>query len=493
MEPIPARISLCLQVMPGTFIRVLTLVVVTVVFALTLAQDAGAISRDTIISRAQRWVDLGIPYSQTSRFEGYRQDCSGFVSMAWILPPPGRTTRDLAQVSVPITKDELQPGDILLKPGSHVAIFAGWVNPERTRWRSLEQSNSQRGAVSREIVYPFWNETGYSPFRYLGVDDDFLDVIEPVWGLCRYETAIRASWSAFPAAGSAPNVLLATGETWPDALGGASLAGVLDAPILLTRANTLPVGVRNEIVRLGASRVIVLGEEGAVSPQVMDAVRSISGVHSVERIGGADRYETASEIASRAASERQRAGRGLPSAAYIVTGKDFPDALSVSPIAYATERPILLTRPSSADTATLEVLRGLPLSEVFVIGGTGVVASSVATQVAAVAPRVTRISGADRYATSLAVAAHGEPLGLRWSGLGVAAGTTFPDALAGGVAQGRLGSLLVLTPPHAIDERVESAIRVRRAQIGKVRVYGGPGAVSDAPRARIAHAMRGTR
>lgn len=492
MGSVSARTSFRLQATSGAAVRAVTLFLMAVFFLLAFTQDAGAISRDTIISRAQRWVDLGIPYSQTSRFEGYRQDCSGFVSMAWVLPTPGRTTRDLAQVCVPITKDQLQPGDILLKPGSHVAIFAGWVDPERTRWRSLEQSNSRGGAVSRVIVYPFWNETGYSPFRYLGVDDDFLDVIEPVWGLCRYETAIRASWNAFPARGSARDVLLATGETWPDALGGASLAGVLDAPMLLTRANTLPVGVRDEIVRLGATRVFVLGGEGAISPEVMNAVDSISGV-SAERIGGADRYETANQIALRTALELQNAGRALPTAAYLATGENFPDALSVSPVAYATEQPILLTRPSSADTATLEVLGGLPLTEVFVIGGDGVVASSVATQVAAVAPRVTRISGADRYATSLAVAAHGESLGLRWSGLGVAAGTTFPDALAGGAAQGRLGSLLVLTPPHAIDEGVESAIRARRAQIGKVRVYGGPGAVSDAPRARIAHAMRGTR
>jgi len=492
MDLAPARTSPRPQATSGGVVRAATLFVVAVFFVLAFIQDAGAISRDTIISRAQRWVDLGIPYSQTSRFEGYRQDCSGFVSMAWVLPTPGRTTRDLAQLCVPITKDQLQPGDILLKPGSHVAIFAGWVDPERTRWRSLEQSNSRGGAVSRVIVYPFWSETGYSPFRYSGVGDDFLDVIEPVWGLCRYETAIRASWTAFPVRGSARDVLLATGESWPDALGGASLAGVLDAPLLLTRSNTLPAGVRDEIVRLGASRVFVLGGEGAISVEVMNAVDRISGV-SVERIGGADRYETAGQIARRTALERQRVGKGLPTTAYLATGEDFPDALSVSPVAYATEQPIVLTRPSSADTSTLELLRDLQVGEVFFIGGPGAIATSVAGQVAATGLSVTRISGADRYATSLAVAAHGESLGVGWGGLGVAAGTTFPDALAGGVAQGRLNSLLLLTPSHNIDAGVESAIRARRAQIGKVRVYGGPAAVTEAPRARIAHAMRGTR
>lgn len=456
--------------------------------------EAYAVTRDGIINRAQRWVDLQIPYSQTARFEGYRTDCSGFVSMAWGLPTPGRTTRDLAAVSTTITREQLQPGDIMLRPGVHVAIFAGWHNAERTHWRSLEQSNSQRGAVSRVIPYPFWGDTGYIPRRFNGLGDDFLDVLEPVYGRCRYETAVRASWTAFPPPTQSRDVVLATGEQWPDALGGASLAGALRAPVLLTRQNALPASVRDEIMRLRATRVIILGGTGAVATDVAQAVDAIAGVQ-VERIGGTDRFETAAAIATRTADERRRSGLTTPTPVYLATGADFPDALAVSPIAYATGRPVLLTAPSAVPTRTIEALRSLAVTDVTILGGLGAIDDSVMAQLSAEIPgvRTTRISGADRYATALAVANHGSSLGLRWRGLGLAAGTSFADALAGGVAQGRLGSLLLLTPPQSVNAAVESAVRTRRTDIVRARVYGGFGAVGELPRSRKAHALRNTR
>lgn len=48
------------------------------------------VARSTIIARGQDWVNKNIPYDKT--YDGYRTDCSGFVSMAWGLPRPGHTT-----------------------------------------------------------------------------------------------------------------------------------------------------------------------------------------------------------------------------------------------------------------------------------------------------------------------------------------------------------------------------------------------------------------
>ena len=58
-------------------------------------QSSGKITRDEIISRAQDWVNRKIPYSQTSTTDGYRQDCSGYVSMAWKSSQPGHTTYNM--------------------------------------------------------------------------------------------------------------------------------------------------------------------------------------------------------------------------------------------------------------------------------------------------------------------------------------------------------------------------------------------------------------
>src|SRR5450759_2687295 len=70
-------------------------------------------TRDDIIARAKVWVEAHVPYDQRGRYQAYREDCSGFVSMAWGLPASGLTTYTLPTVSQPITRDDLQLGDIL--------------------------------------------------------------------------------------------------------------------------------------------------------------------------------------------------------------------------------------------------------------------------------------------------------------------------------------------------------------------------------------------
>ncbi|HVY44495.1 MAG TPA: hypothetical protein VHB21_01400 [Minicystis sp.] len=94
-------------------------------------------SRLAVIDRALAWVAAGVPYSQTSYYEGYRQDCSGFVSMAWQLGT-SRVTWQLAPFEDDITHeigwDELQPGDALNRDVAdhaegHVMLFGGWLDP----------------------------------------------------------------------------------------------------------------------------------------------------------------------------------------------------------------------------------------------------------------------------------------------------------------------------------------------------------------------------
>jgi len=51
---------------------------------LNLTKDGlTCIGRSTIVARGQDWVDKHVPYNQGATHDGYRTDCSGFVSMAW--------------------------------------------------------------------------------------------------------------------------------------------------------------------------------------------------------------------------------------------------------------------------------------------------------------------------------------------------------------------------------------------------------------------------
>ncbi|MER7850006.1 peptidoglycan-binding protein [Kitasatospora sp. NPDC096077] len=136
---------------------------------------AQPVTRAQIIQRAQGWVDQGVPYSMGRYWsDGYRQDCSGFVSMAWGLGS-SQTTWTLPNFADRIGRDDLQPGDVLIynnpanpQAGSHVTIFGGWTDSSRTKYVAYEQTSP--GTKKRSTPYAYWNNSGgYVPYRYTGL------------------------------------------------------------------------------------------------------------------------------------------------------------------------------------------------------------------------------------------------------------------------------------------------------------------------------------
>ncbi|OKI04508.1 hypothetical protein A6A06_06865 [Streptomyces sp. CB02923] len=141
------------------------------------AVAAAPLTRAQIIARAQRWVSAQVPYNMNRYWsDGYRQDCSGFISMAWNL---GRSqwTGSLAQYGTRIAKSELRPGDMLLfhnpgnpGAGSHATIFGGWADSSRTRYIAYEQTRPH--TVKRSTPYAYWsNSRQYVAYRYRGLAD----------------------------------------------------------------------------------------------------------------------------------------------------------------------------------------------------------------------------------------------------------------------------------------------------------------------------------
>lgn len=104
---------------------------------------------------------------QSAYKDGYRTDCSGYVSMAWNTGT-SYTTQSLVGVTTAIAKGDLKKGDILLKSGSHVVIFHSWANSGQTRYLGYEQVGGKIGKTKKwNIPYPYWNgATGYQSRRY---------------------------------------------------------------------------------------------------------------------------------------------------------------------------------------------------------------------------------------------------------------------------------------------------------------------------------------
>jgi hypothetical protein len=127
------------------------------------APSAFAIARATVLARAQSWVDLKVPYSQTKRFAGYRTDCSGFTSMTWMTARPGYSTRSLHVVASVVASSALMPGDALVKYNYHALVFAGWVDASHTRYVAYEEIGPATITIhdlASDIAF------GYVPYRY---------------------------------------------------------------------------------------------------------------------------------------------------------------------------------------------------------------------------------------------------------------------------------------------------------------------------------------
>jgi len=131
-------------------------------------------TRAQALTRAQSWLSVGIPYSQSrcyrNEYGDYRTDCSGFVSMAWGVGGLGSDhwTGNFLDISHVIARADLQPGDALLRHEGnpdvdHVALFVRWEDSAHTKPVVIEQTGS------RNTVQDTWSESNashYKPVRY---------------------------------------------------------------------------------------------------------------------------------------------------------------------------------------------------------------------------------------------------------------------------------------------------------------------------------------
>jgi len=121
----------------------------------------------TAIAHAKDWVAAQVPYNQGATYQGYREDCSGFVSMCWESAQPGHTTETMDEIAHAITKDDLQPGDCLLFAAEHVVLFGGWTNAAQSEYQAYEETKPGEGTVTRPTPYPYWySQSSFKPFRY---------------------------------------------------------------------------------------------------------------------------------------------------------------------------------------------------------------------------------------------------------------------------------------------------------------------------------------
>ncbi|RQD77204.1 MAG: hypothetical protein D5R97_02925 [Candidatus Syntrophonatronum acetioxidans] len=187
---------------------------------------------------------------------------------------------------------------------------------------------------------------------------------------------------------------------------------------------------------------------------------------TVERIFGADRYETAVEISK----------SGWEEAEWIILARadDFPDALAGTPLAYHKEGPILLTGREELKSQTREEIKRLGAQGAVILGGTAAVSDQVEEELREMNLEVERIGGEDRYETAKLVA---ENLLSDTQRAVIAYGEYFPDALAVAPYAARRGYPVLLTQKEQVPQATREALEALK--VTDTLVIGGEAVISE--------------
>ena len=296
-------------------------------------------------------------------------------------------------------------------------------------------------------------------------------VKERISGSGRYETsqkianAVLDAWDLeqFSAA------VITTGVNYPDALSGSFLANMNKAPMLMINeksANTVLNYVRVNVKAGGV--IYVLGGTGAVKEEWVQPFRDYG--YQVVRLSGNNRYKTNLEVLKEA---------GVKDGTVLVcTGKAFADSLSCSALPY----PILLVNVNLNDDQRA-FLSGLNKANTkfYIIGGKGAVNEGIENELKNYGTVAERISGSDRYETSVKIARRFTVNNGRYV---IATGKNFPDGLSGGPLAYALGAPLLLI----YDGKTSYAAEYTGGRTIDLGIaLGGDGAISKAVMDEVFH------
>ena len=292
------------------------------------------------------------------------------------------------------------------------------------------------------------------------VDEALSDNVKRIAGDDRYHTSLRVGreLKKVMKVKDFNAVVVANGDNYADALSGAYLAKVKNAPLILVNENNMEQAKKFIYDHLSKrsrkwqakSQVYLLGGEKVV-PEAMRT--ELEEYFDIKRIAGSDRFETNLKILKEA---NVRSGDLL-----VCSGVGYADSLAAS----ASGKPIMLVDDMLSDEQK-KLIKSLDSGNVTIIGGYKSVNSNIESACKSLAPTI-RIYGEDRYKTSLAIAKH---FFKNSKSAVFAYGDNFPDGLCGGVLAEKMNAPLLLINENNYDFAKQY---VRENTMNKFVVLGG--------------------
>ena len=268
--------------------------------------------------------------------------------------------------------------------------------------------------------------------------------VKRIDGVNRYHTAMNIAESAFT---KCDRAVLVSGNNFADALSAGNLAD--HAPIFLAEKDAISQGTVNTMYALGVKEIVIIGGEKSVPKSVEERLKKEN--FKVIRIAGRNRYETSTKLAKQLKAKNK-------DNVVLANGEKFADALSAAPYAVQKKQTLVLT-----DGKTLP--QDVKAQDVkTIIGGEKSVNIKGLD-------KAQRISGKNRYETSLEVLKHMD----KTQSAVIADGKDYPDALAASPYAVNKNTGILLSNDSAIDKIKEY---VNSQNISDITLIGGEKSVT---------------
>ena len=288
--------------------------------------------------------------------------------------------------------------------------------------------------------------------------------IQRLSGDNRYETSVEVSEKNFK---SADTVVLASGQNIADALVASSYADIEEAPILLANKNSISDEVLDEIERLKADKVVIVGGQSSISSSVESRLKKED--IKVTRISGSDRFDTSDKLSQEVSRLSKKSSQAI-----LVNGYKNIDALSVSSLATKEELPILLNGRNALNMSVKNRLKQMNVNKVYIIGGNNSISRDVEKELKRMQISVVRLSGTDRYETSANIAKYAYK---DFDEAIIASGENPVDALAASTLTGKKEAPILLTNRNKIPKSIKKIIE--DMDRGKITIVGGENSITD--------------
>lgn len=278
--------------------------------------------------------------------------------------------------------------------------------------------------------------------------------VSRIGGKDRFETCAKLSQKNFTKSDIA---VIASGESYPDALSSGIFAIKYNAPLLLVKKNQMPESIEKELKRLEVKEVKVIGGDDTISKDLFD---KLAKEYKTERISGINRFETSIKVAENISKFKDNTDGDI-----FVNGNVFSDALVATSLANKLNKNIILTDGKNIPSSYKKKQTVFNNGDLIIGGKKTMDISDIKAE---------QIGGNDRYDTALKISQKYFPNAKKMI---LASGEKYIDSLSSSNLLGKENLPILLNEKNNLRKDVENYIK--NNMMSNIFLVGGTDTLSE--------------